>query len=211
MEQTLHDIARISWSRSSPILVDSVYATTRNFSWRIIAGYTTPSAWTFDSILERIIQANISLQKEHKLQFIIKDAYRPRQASEYMNVWAQEQWRYAELVPKFIGLPGKSQHNNASAIDLTFATAEGQEIWMGSIFDEFNEYAHQKYHRNITTDDDFWAKDGKYTVLSEPIENIRALLRSTLESINLLPYDEEWWHFYEPTIVLSQPLERESV
>jgi D-alanyl-D-alanine dipeptidase len=30
-------------------------------------------------------------------------------------------------------------------------------------------------------------------------------------SIGLLPYDEEWWHFYDPAIVWAQALDRESV
>jgi hypothetical protein len=51
---------------------------------------------------------------------------------------------------------------------------------MGSIFDEFNEYAHQEHHRSMTLDDNLWAKDRKYIVLSEPIKNIRALLRKTM-------------------------------
>lgn len=122
-----------------------------------------------------------------------------------MNQWAHKQWKFDYYVPKFIGLPGKSQHNNASAVDLTLATMDWKEVWMGSYFDEFNEHAHYKNGRDIEASDHVWSPS-EYVVLQETIPTIRNLLRSSMAEIGFLHYDEEWWHFYDPKHVHRPPI-----
>jgi D-alanyl-D-alanine dipeptidase len=88
---TLIDISQASHEKGAPMLVDSVYATTRNFTRRIVRGYDSPALFTHPTILEKLIAINSYLQKKDTLQIIIKDAYRPIQASQDMNEWAIEQ------------------------------------------------------------------------------------------------------------------------
>lgn len=121
---TLLPIARESTQKNTPLMVDAVYGAVRNFTGKILTGYDSTELLTWPNMLERLISANEALKKKYAMQLIIKDAYRPIIASEEMNDWAREQGKFDYFVPRYIGLPGKSQHNNASAVDLTFATLE---------------------------------------------------------------------------------------
>ncbi len=89
-KKTLISIASTSHAREVPILVDSVYFTTRNFTRGQLSGYDSPALFTHPTILEKLIAVSSHLQENDKLQIIIKDAYRPTEASRDMNEWAQE-------------------------------------------------------------------------------------------------------------------------
>ena len=105
---------------------------------------------------------------------------------------------------------GKSGHNTGRAIDITLATGHGQEIWMGSVFDEFNENAHfTNYRKNgsmkyLGQKDDYWAfdkyKEGYFVTNEKLIIPLRTILRKLMVKEGFKPYDKEWWHFSLPSL-----------
>lgn len=189
-----------------PVLVDPVYATTRNFVGRPLDGYWEKIAWSYETIIDDLIDVNKNL-KPQGLQLLVKDAYRPVSASKDM-VWWADKTNPQKLLgnPEFLDVyvaPGMSDHNMGRAIDLTLATYDpkaptgGDEIWMGSVFDEFNENANFNKYREVTTADDKWAyADRNYFVhQSKSIGQLRKILKQQMESHSYKPCPECWWHF----------------
>jgi D-alanyl-D-alanine dipeptidase len=72
---------------------------------------------------------------------------------------------------------------------------------MGSYFDEFNEHAHHSHGRDISDDDHEWALSDTYHIHEYTARKLRELLKSLMADIGLLPYEEEWWHYYDPDLV----------
>ena len=105
----------------------------------------------------------------------IFDAYRPYSVT--VKFW--------ELVKdeRYVAHPGKgSGHNRGIAVDLTIIDlASGQELDMGTGFDNFSDTAHSDY-----------------TQLPEKVLQNRQLLRSLMEKNGFKVLETEWWHFYLP-------------
>lgn len=103
----------------------------------------------------------------------IFDAYRPYSVT--VKFW--------ELVhdERYVANPSKgSGHNRGIAVDLTIINLKtGQELNMGTGFDNFTDTAHQTF-----------------TNLPEEILQNRGLLKSTMEKYGFKALDTEWWHFF---------------
>lgn len=206
-------IERYSSSRNAPVLVDPVYATTRNFMGRVLPGYEAEKAWTYPKIVDDLIQVNATL-KQYGLQLLVKDAYRPIRASEAMMQWGreQEQAGKGKHVGKWVAYINRAEgkysgHNYGRTIDITLATIEGQEVWMGSRFDEFSTYSEFYKARDKKQEDDTIAFAGKGYVVHPMISTLqlRDVLRNAM-STSFSPYSSskektaEWWHFTSKNI-----------
>ncbi len=154
------------------IVYDLRYATLNNFMHRLM--YPQKTIITFMRL-----PAAMALEKAQKelnengLGLKIFDAYRPYSVT--VKFW--------ELVhdERYVANPSKgSGHNRGIAVDLTIINLKtGQELNMGTGFDNFTDTAHQSF-----------------TNLPEEILQNRGLLKSTMEKYGFKALDTEWWHFY---------------
>ena len=76
-----------------------------------------------------------------------------------------------------------SNHNRGVAIDVTLADQAGRQLLMPTAFDDFTTRASHKY-----------------TCLpshAQACKN-RDLLKTLLESVGFIAYEDEWWHYQLP-------------
>lgn len=144
-------------------------------------------------VIERLIAAQKLLQpmglllkiwdgyRTLKTQKILYDEYYERLHKQHSD-WNDEHLRKA--VEIFVSPPSHdpkypAPHNTGGAVDLTLIDAEGNEIDMGTPFDEFNE-------RSFTNH--FEENGGE-------IHKNRMLFKKIMEEAGFVNYFEEWWHF----------------
>ncbi len=146
-------------------------------------------------VLEKLREARAVLRARPGCEgwdFKIWDGYRTLKVQQilYDDYWKDleaknGEWTEEELheaVQVFVSLPSRdrerpSPHNTGAAVDLTLVDAQGEEIPMGSEFDEFNEKSYSDHFA-----------DGEF------FENRRILIE-VLEGLGFVNYPQEWWHF----------------
>lgn len=151
------------------IVVDLRYATTNNFTGKIV--YTTPIC----AVHKDLVPALQAVQKELKtlgLGLKIFDGYRSQEA----------QWRFWELVPdeRYVSDPRKGgRHTRGTAVDVSLVDLKtGQELDMPTEFDDFTERA---WHDNAN---------------ATPTQKAnRELLRAVMTKHGFEPLTTEWWHY----------------
>lgn len=153
------------------IVLDLRYATTNNFTNHRLYPKTKTTYMRMPAA-NALALAQKELN-EKGLGLKIWDAYRPYAATELM-------W---ELVKdeRYTANPAKgSGHNRGIAADLTIVDLKtGNEINMGTGFDNFTDTAHHAFKN-----------------LPEEVLNNRQLLKSTMEKYGFKAFDTEWWHYY---------------
>ncbi len=156
------------------IFYDLRYATTNNFMRRLM--YPAKTRFTFLRIgaVDALKHVQIKLN-EMGLGLKIFDAYRPYDVTE----------KFWELVhdERYVANPANgSGHNRGTSVDLTIIYLEnGQELNMGTDFDNFTDTAHHSF-----------------TNLPESILQNRMLLKSLMEQNGFKALETEWWHYSLP-------------
>lgn len=166
---------------STEIALDMKYATTDNFMKVDVYGgfkrcFLSPTAH------DMFMKACEVLRKEHPdLQFLIWDTLRPRsiQALFYDHLKGTPFQNYV-AAPH----PG-SLHNFGMALDLTLQTKQGEQLDMGTGFDDFRDLAQPRLEQQFL-------KSGELT--QSQLDN-RLLLRRLLEDQGFSVLQHEWWHF----------------
>lgn len=156
-------------SIDSTIVQDVRYATANNFTKQVL--YPTAKVFLRKIAAEHLAQANEFLKKHHNVSIKIFDGFRPLFVQKIM-------W---QILPddRYVADPAKgSRHNRGAAVDITLIDAEGNELDMGTPYDDFTERA------------SFASKD-----VSENAYINRKLLRETMIQFGFLPLETEWWHF----------------
>ena len=151
--------------------MDMRYATERNFFK--VRLYDGDSAWLLAGAASKLAKA-VGLAAERGLRLVVLDAYRP--LSVQARMW--------EILPKegFVAPPSRgSNHNRGAAVDVSLADAQGQELPMPSVFDEFSERASHTYTQ------------GDAVALRNRDE-----LRLCMERAGFRSYIAEWWHYNDP-------------
>lgn len=154
------------------IIYDLRYATTNNFMHRVMYPLNTtitflrlPAATALQKVQNELKEKGFGLK--------IFDAYRPYSVT--VKFW--------ELVKdeRYVANPSKgSGHNRGIAVDLTIINSKnGQELNMGTGFDNFTDTAHHTFTR-----------------LPEEILQNRELLKSTMEKYGFKAFESEWWHYF---------------
>lgn len=158
----------IKITASDDLLIDLAYGTTNNFTGQVI--YKNPECYLHEDAwvcLERAMR----LVKPLGLRLKILDAFRPQEAQEAL--WS--------IVPneQYVANPAKgSPHSRGVAIDLTLVDASGQELDMGTAFDDFTEQSH---HQNQD--------------VSLLAQKNRLLLLGIMTAAGWDFYQNEWWHY----------------
>lgn len=167
------------------IVYDLRYASTNNFMHRLMYPAGTrhtflrkPAAEALKKVQEELAKKGMGLK--------IFDAYRPYSVT--VKFW--------ELIrdERFVAHPRNgSGHNRGIAVDLTIIMLKtGQELNMGTGFDNFSDTAHQGF-----------------TKLPEAVIQNRQLLKNLMEKNGFKPYADEWWHYSWPSAVKFEILDIE--
>lgn len=157
------------WSIDSTITTDVRYATTDNFTGKIL--YPTDKVYIRKIVGEALSKVHNDLKDNHNLRIKVYDAYRPH--SVQVTMW--------EILPdnRYVANPASgSRHNRGAAVDITIIDSTGAELDMGTEYDNFTERAHYAY-----------------SDLSQNIKSNRKLLRDTMIKYGFHPITTEWWHF----------------
>lgn len=151
------------------IFIDLKYATTDNFTGRVI--YDSDEAYLRYGTVKKLLCAQNELSGRG-LSLKIWDAYRP--VSAQFKLW--------EICPNpvYVSDPnnGYSKHSRANTVDITLVTDTGKSIPMPSGFDDFTSLADRDYS----------------DVSAEAAENAR-LLENVMVENGFVPYSGEWWHY----------------
>ncbi len=150
------------------LLCDVRYATVNNFTGRIL--YASDALYARHVVADALVKAQ-ELARSYKLQLKIYDAYRPLSVQRLM--WS--------IVPdeRFVADPAKgSRHNRGCAVDLTLCDMQGNEVDMGTGYDEFTEKAAATYND-----------------LPDEVLRNRRLLDEIMSKAGFTVLPSEWWHF----------------
>lgn len=153
----------------STIVMDVKYATTDNFTGKVL--YPTDKVYLRKIVAEKLAEVNSYLKEYYNYRIKIFDGFRPLSVQKQM-------W---EIFPdnRYVADPSKgSRHNRGAAVDVTIIDSLGNELDMGTEYDNFTEAAH------------FAFPD-----LSEEIKQNRKLLRNSMKMFGFMPIETEWWHF----------------
>lgn len=153
-------------------------------------------------VLERLRSAQSILNSIpgcERWKFKIWDGFRTFKTQQilYHQYWSDlfrehPTWNNVQLIEatqKFVSKASSdpqspAPHNTGGAVDLTLVDEQGQEVDMGTPFDEFTERSGTDYfgvHYGDQGADDFNAR--------------RKLLKQAMEKAGFVNYSEEWWHF----------------
>ncbi len=153
----------------STIVMDVKYATTDNFVGKVL--YPTDKVYLRKVVAEKLSAANSYLKENYNLIIKIFDGYRPLSVQKQM-------W---EIMPddRYVANPAKgSRHNRGAAVDITLIDSLGNDLEMGTPYDDFTMKAHQGYQD-----------------LPEEVKANRKLLLDVMTKFGFSPIESEWWHF----------------
>jgi len=153
----------------STILIDVRYATENNFTGQRL--YEIAKVYLIKKAAEALVKANKYLKEKYNLRLKVYDGYRPLSVQKKM--WA--------IMPdeRYVANPIKgSRHNRGCAVDLTLVDSFGNELDMGTPYDDFTEKSHIDY-KNLPP---------------EVLRN-RRILQEAMTKFNFTPMRTEWWHF----------------
>lgn len=161
--------------------VDLRYASENNFTGENLYG-NFRKAFLHEVAYEKLKKASQFLQKKNpEFCFLILDALRPRSVQRvlFSKVKGTPQESY-------VADPDKgSVHNYGFAVDLTLADKQGNEVDMGTPFDDFTDLAQPRFEKKFLQEKRLTARR---------LEN-RKILRAAMEFGGFKPIMNEWWHF----------------
>ena len=170
----MNDLVKISPENGFDIIWDIRYATTNNVAGQKI--YDKPHCFLHKNCAKNFKIA-IEFAKIQNLRFKVFDGYRPIEAQQFLF----------DKFPTdgFVSNPkdGAVPHCRGVAIDLTLIDKNGDELDMGTDFDNFTELA---YHGS--------------TKVSPLAQKNRFLLLGIMSAAGFDFYSKEWWHYqlFEP-------------
>jgi len=155
-------------SEDSTFILAMPYATEDNFLKEKI--YPCAKCLLREDAGKALLKAQKSaLEKGYTI--VLLDCYRPLPMQQKMF----------DIIPdtKYVGDPKRgSKHNKGVAVDITLADKNGNELDMGTAFDDFSDKARYDYEG-----------------ISAEAKKNRRLLRDLMLANDFTPYDNEWWHF----------------
>ncbi|GAX03456.1 D-alanyl-D-alanine dipeptidase [Secundilactobacillus pentosiphilus] len=160
------------------IIVDLKYATTDNFTGRVIYDFTTAIART--GTAKKLGKAAKAL-KQQGFRIKVWDAYRPVEAQEKLFEVVSDPTWVAEPNPNY-------SHQKGVTFDLTLTDLNGQEVEMQTGFDDFTGKAVRDYPRTATQE-----------------KNYQTLL-AAMTAAGFVGYENEWWDYRDAEMDQYGPL-----
>ena len=168
--------------------------------WRRIAG-SVPDLLARASVAGRLASVNAQINP-FGLELFVFDAWRPRAVQAYFH----DVWMPAELKRRDPSLAGDTlwrevgrywsaptthedapaPHSTGSAVDLTLRWIKGDQLWMGSLFDDASAVAHRDRMETHASAMSFSDEEARFN---------RRLLHWVMNDAGFVGYSEEWWHF----------------
>jgi D-alanyl-D-alanine dipeptidase len=168
-------------SSISGLAVDLRYGSPNNFVGRDLYG-ALDCAWLHKDAADALENALTALKTEQpSLTMLVLDALRPQRVQEAL-------WAALEGTPLTMYLANPvagSIHSFGMAVDITLLDHSGQELDMGTPFDDLTELSHPAYEAKFLS-------EGKLT--QQQLSN-RALLRKAMTTNGFQGISTEWWHF----------------
>ena len=165
----MKDLIQINQENGFDVELEIRYATTNNVSGQKI--YDHPISLLHKDAAKKLKKA-IDLAKIQGLRFKIFDSFRPLFAQKFLF----------EKFPDggFISNPetGSVPHCRGVAVDLTLISGNGEELDMGTDFDDFSDLASHSS-----------------TAISALAQKNRYLLLGIMTSAGWDFYQKEWWHY----------------
>lgn len=167
----------------SNIKVDLKYSSTDNFLGEDLYGELC-GCYLQKEVVFALSLAQINLKKvKPEFSLLVFDCARPLSVQQLM--WEKipkEKWEKKKYLtnPKFGSL-----HNFGAALDASIIDENGNELDMGTKFDDFSELAYP-------IEEERFFQEGKLT--NQQIEN-RKLLRQIMSKAGFFNIQTEWWHF----------------
>tara|TARA_B100000886_G_C20280354_1_gene430898 strand:+ start:225 stop:764 length:540 start_codon:yes stop_codon:yes gene_type:complete len=150
------------------VILDLKYAGKDNILGKVI--FHENRCFLLEEAAKKLLDAT-TIAKDLGYYFKIFDAYRPSYVQEAL-------WEF-DPNPNFLSDPKKgSPHTKGIAIDLTLVDSNGNELDMGTKFDDFTK---NSYHLS---------KD-----LEKEVRVNRRLLLSIMTLAGFDFYHKEWWHY----------------
>ena len=155
------------------VILDLRYATSNNVCGHKL--YASPFCYLHEAAIPHFEQA-IKSAKNLGLKLKIFDGFRPLEVQQYMFN------KFPSNDPKggFISNPtgGVIPHCRGVAIDLTLTDLDGNELDMGTDFDEFSELAFHNCDK-----------------ISAAAQRNRLILLGLMSAAGFDFYSKEWWHY----------------
>lgn len=155
------------------VALDLRYATANNVCG--IKLYSTATCYLHQNAAKALLKA-IEIAASHNLRFKIFDGFRPIKVQQFMFDKFPDDGENGGFVsnPKTGSIP----HCRGVAIDLTLIDSSGNELDMGSDFDEFTDLAFHNCKR-----------------VSLVAKSNRELLMEIMTKAGWDFYSKEWWHY----------------
>ncbi|HEY5346953.1 MAG TPA: M15 family metallopeptidase [Rhizomicrobium sp.] len=187
-------------ARASGIAGENYYHSERNPPyWGRVAG-SVPQLWLRAGVAEKLARVNARLAPQG-LELFLFDAWRPRAIQAYFH----DIWMPAELtrrdpdlkgealtaaVENYWAAPSKDDgspapHATGAASDLTLRWKSGEQLWMGSIFDDVTSLAHR----------DRFEAQSDFSFSDDEARANRRLLHWLMIEEGFAGHPDEWWHF----------------
>ena len=150
------------------IVIDLKYGTEDNFMQKKF--YTCQRCYLKNNVVSAVLNANNDLfEMGYKLKLF--DCYRPLSVQKAM-------WKHTPNA-SYVAPPWKgSMHNRGLAVDLTVMDLDGNEINMGTAYDDFTRKAHMDNY-----------------ALPKAVLKARKLLKEVMLKNGLHGIRTEWWHY----------------
>lgn len=149
--------------------VDLRYATDDNFLGRRV----------YPSDAVAVLRESTALKLKKANDMFKKDGYRVKILDAYRPLHVQYIFWYFMPDTRFVADPLRgSKHNRGTSVDITLVDKDGNEIEMGTKFDDFTEKAAYDYAGHTETA----LKNMKY-------------MREVMEKAGFRGISTEWWHF----------------
>ena len=163
------------------ISVELRYATANNFVGRDLYS-PIDCAWLHRNAAEGLERSVAWLQQERAaLRPLVLDALRPQRVQE--QLW--EALQGTELLGYLANPLRGSIHSFGMAVDITLVDSNGQELDMGTSFDDMTELSHPAFESAMLLRGELSATQ---------IGN-RQLLRDAMVQGGFIGINSEWWHF----------------
>ncbi len=189
-------------ARDMGLAGENFYAGTRNPPyWQRVDG-ATDRLWLRRTVAEKLAQVN-ARAGEAGLELFLFDAWRPRQVQAYFHdVWMPRALQrrnpslagaaLIEEVERYWAAPSDSEaspapHATAAAVDLTLRWKGGEQLWMGSLFDDVTALAHRGRFENLDADN--------FSFSDQEARSNRRLLHWLMVEEGFAGHPDEWWHF----------------
>ena len=159
--------------KSHDVILDLRYATTNNVCGKKL--YFDSTCYLHPNAVEALSRA-VTAAKNRGLKLKIFDGFRPLEVQKFMF----DAFPSSDPNDGFVSNPdgGVTPHCRGVAVDLTLCDAEGNELEMGTDFDEFSDLAFHNCQK-----------------ISAAAQKNRLLLLDLMTSAGWDFYSKEWWHY----------------